>query len=261
MFHGETAEAIAKMERVTASDPQNPSAPHFATAFYLDADDPEAASAIAATTPASHDAARVLLAQYVGDWRGAGAAALGRRGFLFNVYQNFNWSEAVRDYAVNTGSYRQGAEAIATRFGFDLRNPRIDNIAKSTAAPALGDILIWSGERAKGEQLLAQTVQWIDAHPSYGLGGVKRTRAEAMMLLGQRDQALSDLRSSFETGHDIRQWWYVIDRDPVWAPARTDPRFQAIAELCRQAARGQRAKLDGLRHAGAVPLRAPAIRG
>ena len=76
-----------------------------------------------------------------------------------------------------------------------------------------------------------------------------------MMLLGERDQALSDLRASIETGHDIRHWWYIIDRDPVWAPVRNDPRFKAITEMCRNAASVQRAKLDALRRAGQVPAR------
>jgi hypothetical protein len=243
---------------VTASDPQNPSGPHFAVAFYLDASDPAAARAMAKTTPASRDASRVLLAQYAGDWREAGAAALSRRGFLFNVYQNFNWPEAVRDFALNTRNYRQGAEAIATHFGFDLRNPRATNIAQTTAAPALGQLLLAMGERDAGQRLLAQTVQWIDAHPSYGLGGERRVRAAAMMLLGDRDQALSDLRASVETGHDIRHWWYVVERDPIWVPVHDDPRFRAIADQCRQAAQIQRAKLDGLRRAGKVPSRSAA---
>ena len=257
MFHGQTAEAIDRMERVIASDPQNPWGPHVAVALYLDANDPAAARAMAATTPASRDSTRALLAQYSGDWRGAGQAALGRRGFLFNPYSNWKWAETVRDYALRTGEYQRGAEAIASRYGFDLRNPRTLNLPQSVAAPALGNILLAAGRQEAGTRLLAGTVQWIDAHPSYGLVGLGHTRATAMMLLGIRGQALSDLRASIETGHDIRHWWYIIDRDPVWAPVRGDPRFKAIAEFCRQAARVQREKLDALRRAGRVPDRPP----
>jgi len=85
-----------------------------------------------------------------------------------------------------------------------------------------------------------------------------RARAEAMMLLGERNEALSNLRASFEAGHDVRHWWYVTDRDPLWAPARSDPRFEAIAEICGQAARVQRKKLDLLRRAGKAPARTQA---
>ena len=255
MFHGESAEAIAILEPAIATDPQNPWGPHVVAPIYLDANDPEAARAVAESTPASHDASRALLAQYRGDWRGAGEAAFGRRGFLFNVFQNWLWAESVRDYALQTGQYEQGAQAIASRYGFDLSNPRSDSLPQSGVAPMLGHILIAAGKRQQGERLLAQTVQWIDAHPRYGVVGVYRSRATAMMLLGERDQALSNLKAVIETGKDRRFWWYLIDRDPVWEPVRGDPRFKAIAEFCRQAARQQRARLDELRRQGKVPSR------
>jgi hypothetical protein len=116
------------------------------------------------------------------------------------------------------------------------------------------------GDRARGTALLNSAVKWIDSHPSYGMPVHMRIRAEAMMLLGERNEALSNLRASVETGHDIHLWWYVVDHDPVWAPVRSDPRFKAIAELCRQAARVQRAKLDRLRREGRIPSRQLASR-
>ena len=259
MFDGETAEAIDRMERVIASDPQNPSGPHFAVAFYLDANDVAAARALAATTPASSDASRILFAQYVGDWQRAGAAAYDRRGFLFNEFQNWNWTEAIRDHALHTREYDRGIAAITSRYGFDLRHPRVIGLAQMTAAPGLAHILLAKGDKQIATQLLVDTVRWIDSHPSYGLSGVMRYRAAAMMLLGDRNQALSNLRASVETGHDIRFWWYVVDRDPVWTPVRADPRFKAIAAMCRQAARVQHEKLDALRRAGKVPIRPKAV--
>ncbi len=174
---------------------------------------------------------------------------------MFNVFQNWLWAESVRDYALRTGQYERGAEAIASRYGFDLSNPRTESLPQSNAAPALGHILIAAGKRQEGERLLAQTIQWIDAHPRYGLVGVYRSRATAMMLLGEKDQALSNLQAVIETGHDIRHWWYLIEHDPVWEPVHGDPRFRAIADYCRQAARQQRARLDDLRRQGKVPPR------
>jgi TolB-like protein/DNA-binding winged helix-turn-helix (wHTH) protein len=257
MFHGESAQAIELMERTIAADPQNPWGPHVAVAFYLDANDPAGALALAESTSTSRDSTRAVLAQYRGDWRAAGQAALGRRGFLFNQYQNWLWVESVRDLALNTKQYGLGAEAIASRFGFDLQGPRTQSLPQSTAAPALANILIASGKRQAAERLLAQTIQWIDDHPHYGLVGVYRTRAASLMLLGERDQALSNLKASIETGHDLRHWRYLVERDPIWRPVHGDPRFQAIAEYCRQAARVQRAKLAELQRAGKVPTRHP----
>jgi len=255
MFHGETAEALILMERTIATDPQNPLSPHFAAALYLDANDPAAARAIALTTPASRDSTRVVFAQYIGDWRRAGAAAYDRRGFLFNEYSNWGWPEAIRDYSLHTRQFDRGAEEIASRFGFDLKHPTVRGIAQMMAAPALAHILLVKGDEATGKLLLADSVRWIDGHPSYGLAGIMRYRAAAMMLLGDSRQALSYLRASIETGHDIRQWWYIVDRDPVWLSVHDDPRFRAIAAICRRMAREQRVKLDTLRATGKVPTR------
>lgn len=254
-LHGETADAIERIERVIANDPQQPTGPNTAIALYLDAGDPAAAGAIAATTPATRNASRILLAQYRGDWRAAGSAALSAGRFPFNVYQTWNWPQAVRDYALQTGQYDKAAQAIAARYGFDLKNPRTLGPPQVISAPALAQILIAKGEQVKANRLLAQTVQWIDTHPSYGMAYHMRARAEAMMLLGEPNEALSNLQAAFETGHDVRHWWYVVDRDPVWASVRTDPRFKAIADSCRQAAQVEREKLEYLRRTGKAPVR------
>jgi TolB-like protein/DNA-binding winged helix-turn-helix (wHTH) protein len=253
---GETAEAIEGAERAIASDPQQPLGPNLAVALYLDAGDPDAAAVVAATTPATRDSSGILLAQYRGDWRTAGEAALSLKRFPFNMYQTWNWAEALRDHALRTGQYDRAALAIAARFGFDLNVPRTMGPPQLNTAPALAPILIAKGERAKATRLLAQTVQWIDAHPHYGMPYHMRARAAAMMLLGEPNEALSNLRAAFETGHDVRHWWYVVDRDPVWAPVRADPRFKAIASICRRLARVQSEKLDMLRSARKAPVRA-----
>ena len=133
-------------------------------------------------------------------------------------------------------------------------------VTQIIGAVPLGHVLLAKGDRARSTALLASAVQWIDSHPSYGMPVHMRIRAEAMMLLGERNEALSNLRASVETGRDIHHWWYVVDRDPVWAPVRSDPRFKAIAEMYRQAARVQRAKLDLLRREGKIPSRPPAGR-
>ena len=131
-------------------------------------------------------------------------AAFGPGGNLFNMYQSWNWPQAIRDYALHTGQYDRAAQAIARRAKFDLADPRTANVLQANAATALAHILLASGKRREGERLLASTVQWIDAHPNFGLAVHMRIRATAMMLLGSQSEALSNLRTSVERGHDIR---------------------------------------------------------
>jgi TolB-like protein/DNA-binding winged helix-turn-helix (wHTH) protein/tetratricopeptide (TPR) repeat protein len=252
LVHGETADAIEKIERAIASDPQHAIGASLAVKFYLDAGDPEAARAVAATTPATRASSRVVLAQYAGDWREAGTVAFGRDG---KFGQRWSWPQAVRDYALRTGHYDRSARAIAEHFRIDLVNPRILTVSQILGAVPLGHVLLAKGDRTRGTALLASAVHWIDSHPGYGMPAHMRIRAEAMMLLNERNEALTNLRASVETGQDIHLWWYVVDHDPVWAPVRSDPRFKAIAEMYREAARVQRAKLDRLRSEGKIPSR------
>jgi hypothetical protein len=254
--HGDTAQAIALMEKVIASDPQNPWGPHGATAFYLDVGDLAAAQAVAATTPASRDSTRPMLDQYRGDWHGAAQAALGPRGFLFNQFENYLWAESVRDDALHGGDYLHAAEAIAARYGFDLANPRPTNLQQTEPALSLAQLLMLGGRQEDAKRLLVENLQWLDSRPAFGLnGGNGRSKAGSLMLLGQRDQALSVLRASVESGFDCRHWWYLAERDPVWAPVHADPRFGDIIGLCRQRAEAERAKLDLMRRQGKVPVR------
>lgn len=257
LISGETAEAIEKIERAIASDPQQAIGASLAMQFYLDAGDAEAARAVAATTRATRASSRVIFAQHAGDWQEAGTGAFGLGG-TFGL--RWSWPQAVRDYALHTKDYDRSARAIAERFRIDPVNPRIQNVRQILGAVPLGHVLLAKGDRNRGTALLASAVHWIDSHPSYGMPVHRRIRAEAMMLLGERNEALTNLRASVESGHDIHNWWYVIDRDPVWAPVRGDPRFKAIAQMYRQAAGIQREKLDRLRREGKVPSRRPSGR-
>lgn len=254
---GQTAEAIGLIERIISSDPAYARNAHMALAMYLDVGDLSAARAVASSTPGTRDSSRTILALYNGDWRSAGEAALGTRGFLFNHFENWLWAEAVRDFALKAGQLDRGAEAIATRYGFDLSSPQVTSLYQLPASVPLAQILIAQGKTELAHRLLSQAVRWLDEHPKLGLGGgTGRAKAGALMLLGQRDQALSVLLATTRGAHDIRQCWYLVRQDPVWAPVRSDPRFQEIVGVCSESQRTQRALLEAMRSAGKVQRRA-----
>lgn len=254
---GQTAEAIGLIERIISSDPEYARNAHMALAMYLDVGDLNAAREVARSTPATQESSRAIFALYGGDWYSAGEAALGPRGFLFNHFENWMWAEAVRDFAVKGRQLDRGAEAIATRYGFDLSNPRVSKLHQLSASVPLAQILFAQGKTKLAQHLLTQSISWIEEHPKLGLGGgTGRAKAGAMMLLGQRDQALSVLLASTRSANDIRHCWYLVSQDPVWATVRSDPRFQEVARVCSVSRRTQRALLEAMRRNGKVPQRA-----
>ena len=185
------------------------------------------------------------------------AAALSPRGFLFNHFENWLWPEAVRDYAMKTGQLDRGAQAIASRYGFDLSNPRVTALYQIPASVPLAQVLMANGKTDLAQRSLAQSIRWLDEHPKLGLGGgTGRARAGALLLLGQRDQALSVLLATTRDAHDIRHCWYLVGQDPLWAAVRSDLRFQEVSGVCANSQRTQRALVDAMRKAGKVPRRA-----
>lgn len=253
---GQTAEGISLMEQVIARDPQYARSAHVAVAMYLDVGDLAAARAVAASTTATRESSRALLALYQNDWRGAGEAALGPRGFLFNPFENYLWPDVVSDYAIRTRQLDRGAQAIATRYGFDLASPRVTTLYQTLAAAPLAEILLGEGKREIAMRLLAQTVRWVDEHPKLGFeGGNGRVKASALMLIGQRNEALSVLLAATQNAHDIRHCWYLTGQDRVWAAVHGDPRFREVAAICNASIRTQRILLEEMRRAGKVPTR------
>jgi len=83
----------------------------------------------------------------------------------------------------------------------------------------------------------------------------RRTRAQALMMLGRSEEALRDLAASFAIDHDIVQWWYAIERDPLWNDVRETAEFRGLAADARRVAARERAAVDELRRQGKIPYR------
>ena len=75
------------------------------------------------------------------------------------------------------------------------------------------------------------------------------------MMLGRREEALRDLAASFAVDHDIVQWWYAIERDPLWNEVRETAEFRALAADARRVVARERAAVDELRRQGKIPCR------
>jgi len=261
LFHGHPAEAIAVIERAIRNDPQNPWGPHTAVAFYLDVGDAVAAEDVARTTPVSRDTARPLLALYAGDWRTAGEAAMQPRGFEFGFNESWGNAEALRDYALQSRDFAAPVRLLRERFDLDEDGPPRVRLGNYRAAVMLAHIEQARGRRERAAELLRAVIVHVDGDLKSPPVYKRRARAQALMLLGETERALADLAASFRDDRDYTQWWYTLDRDPIWNDVRSDERFRALAaEVHVQAAR-ERQAVEELRRRGEIPVRGGAIAG
>lgn len=253
--HGRPSEAIALIERAIRVDPQNPWAPHTAVAFYLDIGDAAAAREVAALTPVSRASARPLLEQHAGRVREAGAAALAPHGFEFGFNESWGFAEAVRDAALRDGRLAAAERVLRQRFGLPAGGPPQLDVANFRATVPLAHLLLREGRAAEAESLLREAIRWIGADRRFGPVYKRRTRAQAWMLLGERERALEDLAASFSQDLDYTQWWYSLEHDPVWEAARGNPRFIEIGRGVRAYISLERQAVERLREKGEVPRR------
>ena len=256
LFHDRTPEAIAVIERAVRSDPQNPWAAHTATALYLDVGDPVAAREVATTTPASARTTAVVLAAHDGDWRAAGEAAMTPEGFEFGFNESWLVPEALRDYALQANDYERPRRVLAERYELALEGPIEIRFSNYRAAVPFAHIERLRGRDDRAREILRAVVRHVDSETHTPPVYKRRSRALALMLLGEEERALADLAASFRDDRDYTQWWYALDRDPVWGGVRDDPRFQALAAEVRAHAARDLDAVETLRAQGQIPRRA-----
>jgi predicted Zn-dependent protease len=121
--------------------------------------------------------------------------------------------------------------------------------------PLLAHLQLVQGNTARANQVLESVIAWIDADDKFGPVFNLRTRAQALMLLGRREEALKDLAAGFAVDRDHTEWWYTIERDPVYDEVRETPEFRALAADARRFAARERAAVEELRRQGTIPYR------
>jgi TolB-like protein/DNA-binding winged helix-turn-helix (wHTH) protein/tetratricopeptide (TPR) repeat protein len=256
LFDGKFAEAIALEEHAIALDPDDPWIRQKAVAIYLDLGDEVAARDVAAGIPGGTERATLLLAMYRGDWRAAGAAALGEPPWhSYNSFDDWQAGEALRDYAFKTGEWARPVEVLEAKYKL-FKNPQgsllLDNFRQ---AFYLSQLLAASGQGVQALDLRRAVAAWNDAHEAkFGSVYARRLRATMLLADGDPSAALKELAASFRSG-DYETWWYTLQYDPVWASLHDDPRFKAIAETVRHYVEEQRTELETLRRKALVPPR------
>jgi TolB-like protein/DNA-binding winged helix-turn-helix (wHTH) protein/Tfp pilus assembly protein PilF len=256
LLHGRIAEAAQILEHAIEVDPDNPWSRHTAAALYLDLADEASAREVANGTASSRRTGQLLLALYRGDPRTAGESALSPAGREYNVAESWGAVEAVRDYALQTTDYRRAIAFLEERYNLRGENPDLE-ITNFRAAAYLAQLLRASGDEPRARRLLERLPAAIDASiPRYGAVFALRTKASVQLLAGDRDAALGTLAESF-AAEDLTQWWYTLERDPLWQPLRDDPVFEAVAAQVRAQVAREQAALAELRRTGRIVTRGP----
>jgi TolB-like protein/DNA-binding winged helix-turn-helix (wHTH) protein/Tfp pilus assembly protein PilF len=255
LIEGKLAEAIQLIEHAITLDPNNSSLLHAAMAVYLDLGDANAARAVIAKAPQSARAVG-LLSMHDGDWRRAGLSAFDEEGWTRDSDYCEIWqSEALRDYALQTGELNRAIAFIKSKYYLAAAPAEHLEICNDRTAVYLSQLLAAAGQSEQALALRRAASSWNDANEAKYLGGSRRLRAGVLLLDGKRDAALGELAESFRSGF-YAQWWYTIDYDPLWMPLHGDARFQAIAAEVRRYVDAQRSQLESLRQHGDVPTRA-----
>ena len=258
-FQGKFAEGVMLAERAIAADPENQWSRQRQSAYsrYLELGDLAAARDVIAGS----DAAGLAPFQaflYLGDWRAAGEAVYDVPDRLRSAYNDWLAAEAVRDLALQTGDFSRAIRFIESG-GLGLAEPRKLNPVTIYVQVPLAHLLMANGQRIESERVLDAALAWVNRKRDptrdymvwWPLG---RVRADALALQGHRDAAVAELAEAFRSG--VRnEWWYTIERDPVWNSLRSDARFQAVAAEARAHAAAQRALLEEMRRRGEVPYR------
>ena len=126
------------------------------------------------------------------------------------------------------------------------------------AAAYFAQLLRQSGEAARARRLLDALPAAIEATiPTDGPVHALRTLATVRLLTGDQQGALELLAQSFRA-EDLTQWWYTIERDPLWEPLRQTPQFQAIERDVRARVAQEQTALVDWRKSGQHPLQADA---
>ena len=260
---GHFADAAMYDEQALKLDPLSEWARRNLVRAYVDAGDIVAARQVADEAPHRLPIQRLQIVMHEGDWHQAAQmtyAAL-NDGTMLPITEPWGVF-AIRMDARKSGDYARARAALEKMSGVTWSASGVPTLPTqlgiATAAVALGDVLIASGDRARGERLLRASL----TDMNYVIHDLKRgefwyvsDQAVALALLSDRKGSLAALRKVVSNG-TLNVIW-PIEIDPAFAAMRGDPEFQAVLQDIEQVHVRERQVLDQLRAAGRIPHRAP----
>jgi TolB-like protein/Tfp pilus assembly protein PilF len=258
---GNFADAIMYEEQALKLDPLDEWSRRMLIVDYADIGDLVAAREVSAEAPHKLPIQRLALLIAAGNWREAAevtyaaiadgtAMPVGEPNAVFalrmDAHRTGNFARARLIFEQMSGVTwsAEGIPALPAQLGF------------AYASVGLGDMLISSGERTRGERLLRASLADMD-HVAHDL---KRgefwyviDKATALALLGDYKATLAALRKAVAMGYVSS--WSLIELDPAFDALRTDPEFQTLMRAINDKQAHERQILEQMRADGRVPDR------
>ena len=225
---------------------------NLAASIYLDLDDPLAATALIGKSP-DDTPALVKIAQYQRDPRRAAELAW-RVNDDRETAPVAPVAEALRDGAIASGDYARVLKQFESRYAIQATEaePRLWSRGFGLV---YAHTLVLAGETERGRKLATSILVQLEAE---SVGRTEnwfcRERAAAFAILGDDERVLTELAIAQKMKRYFR-WWYLAERDPLYARFRADPRFRALTEQAKQYRAEQRELLEQMRSKGEVPKR------
>jgi TolB-like protein len=258
---GNYADAIMYDEQALKIDPLNDWTRRELILNYADLGDQEAARQVADEAPYRLPIQRLALWILQGNWRQAAEvsyAAIADETMIAASEPQAVF--ALRMDARRTRDFDRARAAFERMCGVTWSASGIPTLPPQMgfgyASVAVGDMLIASGERARGERILKASLADMD-HVVHDL---RRSeiwylidRATALALLGDRKAALAALHKA--VGEGYISTWSLIPLDPAFDMLRGDAEFQGLMRAMQAKVAHERQLLAQLRAAGRVPDR------
>jgi DNA-binding winged helix-turn-helix (wHTH) protein/TolB-like protein/Tfp pilus assembly protein PilF len=250
-YSGEFAQAVRLVEQAVSQEPASGSR-SFAATIYLDLDDPAAAMAVLGKSSADVPA-QVKIAQYQGNPKRAAQLARSIK-VDYETAPVAPVAEALRDDAIATGDYAPVLKQLEARYAMQATDAE-PRLWSRGIGLVYAHTLVLAGETQRGRKLATSILVQLEAE---SVGRTEnwfcRERAAAFAILGDDERTLAELAIAQKMRKYYR-WWYLAERDPLFAHLRSDPRFRTLTEQARKYRLEQRALLEQMRSKGDVPKR------